>query len=126
MDVIDAEGHSVMRSWTLEQATSPPARSLPVHPAQLYSSLDAFLLTFFLLAWYPFRRHEGEVTALMLTIYPIQRIFEEILRTDELTVFGTGMTISENVSILMLAAAVALWIFVLRGPRLKYAAPDAA
>ncbi len=126
MDVIDAEGHSVMRSWTLAQATSPPARSLPVHPAQLYSSLDAFLLTFFLLAWYPFRRHEGEVTALMITIYPIQRIFEEILRTDELTVFGTGMTISENVSILTLAAAVALWIFVLRGPRLKYAAPNAA
>ncbi len=126
MDVIDADGHSVVRSWTLEQAVPPPARSLPVHPAQLYSSLDAFLLTFFLLAWYPFRRHEGEVTALMLTIYPIQRIFEEILRTDELPVFGTGMTISENVSILMLAAAVALWIFVLRGPRLKYAAPASA
>lgn len=126
MDVIDADGHSVVRSWTLDQSTSPPTRSLPVHPAQLYSSLNAFLLTFFLLAWYPFRRHDGEVTALMLTIYPLQRIFEEIIRTDELTVFGTGMTISENVSILMLAAAVALWIFALRGPRLKYAAPKSA
>ena len=121
MDVIDADGHSVVRSWTLDQPTPPRRASLPVHPAQLYSSLDAFLLTFFLLAWYPFRRHDGEVTALMITIYPLQRIFEEILRTDELTVFGTGMTISENVSILTLAAAVALWIFVLRGPRLKYA-----
>lgn len=125
MDVIDADGHSVVRSWTSDQPSPPPARSLPVHPAQLYSSLNAFLLTFFLLAWYPFRRHDGEVIALMLTIYPIQRIFEEILRVDELTVFGTGMTISENVSILLLAAALALWIFVLRGPRLKYAAPSA-
>ena len=125
MDVIDADGHSVVRTWTLDQPSPPPPRSLPVHPAQLYSSLDAFLLTFFLLAWYPFRRHDGEVTALMITIYPLQRIFEEILRTDELTVFGTGMTISENVSILTLAAAVALWIFVLRSPRLKYASTPA-
>ena len=126
MEVVAGDGKSTTRTWTLDQPASAPARSLPVHPTQLYSSLDAFLLTFFLLAWYPFRRHEGEVTALMLSIYPIQRIFEESLRTDELPIFGTGMTISQNVSILTLAAAVAVWIFVLRSPRLKYASSSPA
>ena len=70
---------------------------------------------------YPLRRHDGEVTALLITIYPIMRILEERIRTDEGQIGRTGMTISQNVSILLLAAAITLWIFVLRGPKLKYA-----
>jgi hypothetical protein len=31
------------------------------------------------------------------------------------------MTISQDISVLLLAAAVTLWVFILRGPRLKYA-----
>ncbi len=62
----------------------------------------------------------------MVSIYPIQRIFEESLRTDELPIFGTGMSISQNVSILTLAAAVALWIFVLRSPKLRYSSSHTA
>jgi phosphatidylglycerol---prolipoprotein diacylglyceryl transferase len=94
---------------------------LPVHPAQLYSSIDAFLITLLLVAWTPFRRHDGEVAALMITIYPIVRIFEEAIRTDEPKRFITNITISQNISILILAVAVAVWIYVLRQPRLKYA-----
>ena len=33
----------------------------------------------------------------------------------------TGMTVSQNVSVLLLALAITMWIFILRGPRLKYA-----
>ncbi len=73
-----------------------------------------------MLAWYPFRRHEGEVTALMISIYPFIRILEESIRTDEPLIGRTGMTISQNASLLLLAAAITLWIFVLRSPRLKY------
>ncbi len=104
---------------------SPPIvaeRSLPVHPAQLYSSIGAFLITFVLLAWYPFRRHNGEIVALMMTIYSITRFLEEIIRIDETSVFGTGLSISQNVSLLVLAGSVALWIYILRQPRLQYEA----
>jgi hypothetical protein len=46
---------------------------------------------------------------------------EEIIRVDEMPQFGTGMSISQNISILMLAATVVLWVIVVRQPRLKYA-----
>lgn len=99
----------------------PPApRSLPVHPAQLYSSIGAFLITLVLIAWYPFRRHNGELVALMMTIYPIVRILEEAIRIDEGASLGTSLSISQNVSLLILAGAVAVWVFVLRQPRLQY------
>lgn len=119
-DVVTADGKPAKRIWTLSSQARLP-RSLPVHPAQLYSSIDAFLITLLLLAWYPFRRRDGEVTALMLTIYPITRFLEEIIRVDEMPQFGTGMSISQNISILMLAATVVLWVIVVRQPRLKYA-----
>ena len=99
---------------------------MPVHPTQLYSAIGALLLTLFLLAWYPFRRHEGEVTALMISIYPFMRIMEESIRTDEPLIGRTGMTISQNVSVLMIVAAITLWIFVLRSPKRRYASPQTA
>jgi len=114
-------GKSATRTWTLSSAAPIPARSLPVHPTQLYSAIGAGLLTLFLLSWHPLRRHEGEVTALMITIYPIMRILEEIIRNDE-PLNWTRMTISQDISVLLLAAAVTLWVFILRGPLLKYAA----
>ncbi len=119
--VLDSAGRSATRTWTLASAAPVPEWSLPVHPTQLYSAIGAGLLTLFLLAWYPLRRHEGEVTALMLTIYPVMRILEEIIRHDE-PLNWTRMTISQDISVLLLAAAVTLWIFILRGPHLRYAA----
>jgi prolipoprotein diacylglyceryltransferase len=119
---ISVAGQPAAHTWTFTAAGPPitPPRSLPVHPTQLYSALGALLLTLFLLAWSPFRRHAGEVTALMITIYPLMRILEESIRTDEPLIGRTGMTISQNVSVLLIVAAITLWIFVLRSPRLKY------
>ena len=48
-------------------------RSLPVHPTQIYSAVQAALLAWLLWSFYPFRRRDGEVIALMLVIYPIAR-----------------------------------------------------
>ncbi|MCC7083892.1 MAG: prolipoprotein diacylglyceryl transferase [Pirellulales bacterium] len=96
-------------------------RSLPVHPTQLYSSIDALLITSVLLAWSPFRRHHGELVAMMMTVYPIARILEEAIRIDEPKRFFTQLTISQNISLLLLAGAVAVWIYVLHQPRLQYA-----
>jgi phosphatidylglycerol:prolipoprotein diacylglycerol transferase len=94
-----------------------PEHSLAIHPAQIYAAIDAALLCLLLLAYYPFRRHDGEVFALMVTIHPISRFVQEIIRTDESGVFGTGLSISQNISLLMLLGAVGLWYHLSNRPR---------
>jgi phosphatidylglycerol:prolipoprotein diacylglycerol transferase len=121
----DAARQNIARTWKLSASQPVPARSLPVHPTQLYSAIGALLITLLLLAWYPFRRHDGELLALAITIYPIIRILEEVIRNDEPLIGRTGMTVSQNISVLLLAAAVALWIFILRGPKLEFTATPA-
>jgi phosphatidylglycerol:prolipoprotein diacylglycerol transferase len=93
-------------------AITIPARSLPVHPTQLYSAIDGALLGWLLWTFYPFRRHDGEAIALLLTIHPITRFLLEVIRIDEPAVFGTGMTISQNVSLILLACGIGLWWYL--------------
>ena len=98
-------------------AITPPARSRPVHPAQIYSAIDAGLLGWLAWAFYPFRRRDGEVIALLLTIHPITRFLLEIIRIDEPAVFGTGMSISQNISVAIFVFAMGLWWYLSRQPR---------
>jgi phosphatidylglycerol---prolipoprotein diacylglyceryl transferase len=118
-------------------ATGEAPLNLPVHPAQLYASIDALLLALFLLAYYPYRRHDGEVVALMLTIHPVTRYLLEVIRIDEADfikfpaswapALGTGLSISQTISILLLVVAAGLWAYLLRQPkRLSFYAPSAA
>ena len=55
-------------------AVCPRPAATPVHPTQIYSSIDALLICLLLLAYDPFRRRDGELSALMLTVYPIDAI----------------------------------------------------
>lgn len=91
-------------------------RSLPVHPTQVYSTLGAFLLAGLTWAWYPYRRYDGEVLALGMLAYPINRFLVEFLRGDEMGQFGTMLTISQWVSIGLFATGLLLYIgVILRG-----------
>ncbi|MEX1040319.1 MAG: prolipoprotein diacylglyceryl transferase family protein [Pirellulaceae bacterium] len=93
-----------------------PERSLPVHPSQLYASLNALILMLLALAYYPFRKRDGEVIALVLASYSATRFLMEMIRSDEYAIGGTGLTISQNVSLVVFGLAVALWFYVrLRG-----------
>jgi phosphatidylglycerol:prolipoprotein diacylglycerol transferase len=94
-----------------------PARSLPVHPTQIYSAIDAFLLFLVLWFYYPFRRHDGEVVALMLGLHAISRFVLELIRTDEGEVLGTPFSISQLVGFLFLVIAIGLFAFIERGPK---------
>jgi len=89
-----------------------PQQSLGVHPTQVYSSANGLILCLMVLAYYPFRKHDGEVIALTLGLYSITRFLLEVIRTDEYAIGGTGLTISQNVSIVILISAVALWFAV--------------
>ena len=93
-----------------------PDRSRTIHPTQIYSSISAFLLSLVLLAYMPFRCRDGEVFGLMITIYPVIRILLEIIRTDEIAQFGTGLSISQLVSLLILAGVSIYWVIVFRQP----------
>ncbi len=104
-------------SMTVQAINPPPQRSLPVQPSQPLSSIDALLLCLLLLAYDPFHRRDGELFALMISIYPITRFLIEGLRSDEATKFGTAMSIGQCVSLLALVCAVALWQYILRQPK---------
>jgi phosphatidylglycerol:prolipoprotein diacylglycerol transferase len=95
--------------------------SLAVHPAQLYSALDGLLLTLLLLAFDPLKRRDGETFALLLSVHAVSRFLLEIVRIDEPSVFGTGLSISQNISIGMLAAGIGLFVYLERheAPRRK-------
>ncbi len=94
-----------------------PQRSRPVHPTQIYSSINAGLLFLLLWSFYPLRHRDGEVFALMLSLYPIARILLEIIRTDEPGQLGTALTISQMVSLVLLAVGILLWGYLFRHPR---------
>lgn len=91
-------------------------RSLPVHPTQIYSTINAALTAWLLWSWFPHRRRDGEVALLMFTLYPVSRFLLEMIRTDEASIFGTGLSISQNVSLIVLFLAVAGWVWLLRTP----------
>jgi len=83
-------------------------RSLPVHPAQIYASLNGLLLAILLNEIFYRRKRHGMVFALMLMLYPAARIMEEIIRIDN-PHDTAGLTISQFVSVLLLLVGVSLF-----------------
>jgi phosphatidylglycerol:prolipoprotein diacylglycerol transferase len=94
----------------------PPPWSLPVHPAQLYAAFDAALLAAVAIAFTPLARRTGEVFALVLTVHPLARLLLEAIRVDEPPALGTPLSISQLVSLVLLALAAALWWWLARQP----------
>jgi phosphatidylglycerol:prolipoprotein diacylglycerol transferase len=89
-----------------------PHASLKIHPTQIYSSIDAALIFCFLWFYFPFRRHDGQVFALLLIIYPIARMFEEFIRNDEAGWFETQFTPAQWVSLFIFLFGLGLYVFV--------------
>jgi prolipoprotein diacylglyceryltransferase len=87
-----------------------------VHPAQLYAALDAALLAALAIAFTPVARRRGAVFALVLTLHPISRMLLEAIRIDEPPALGTVLSISQLVSLVLLALAAALWWWIARQP----------
>ena len=95
-----------------------PDQSLPVHPTQLYSSLNAFMLFAVLWLLFPLRTWDGVIFGVVLTVYPATRFLLEIIRSDESGHFGTALTISQILSLLTLVLMLAYWPYILQQPRL--------
>lgn len=102
--------------FTLQASPLPP-RTEPIHPTQIYSAITAGLMCLFLLAVEPFLPGKGALAAMWVTVYPPARFLLEIIRTDEGSFAGTGLTISQNVSLAMGLVAACFWIYLWRRNR---------
>ncbi|MHB8902997.1 MAG: prolipoprotein diacylglyceryl transferase family protein, partial [Thermoguttaceae bacterium] len=85
---------------------------IPIHPTQIYSTINALILCLLLIAIAPFRTRDGQVFALFLTAYPATRFLLEIIRSDEGAIWGTGLTISQNLSLGALGLAAIFWVVI--------------
>ena len=73
-------------------------RSLGVNPTQPYETISMALLMFFLLSYYPYKRHDGELLVFLMIGYSVHRYLNEMLRSDiDPGIFG--LTLSQNISI---------------------------
>ncbi len=106
----------------IEQGILPPIAefSLPVHPTQLYAAFAGAIILAILCAYYPHRRRDGEVMALLMILYPLTRWPIESLRGDELAIFA-GMTLSQNISVVLLGLGLVFWAQLLSRPSQRHA-----
>lgn len=102
---------AVDRKGTIVDLPSFTPRTLGLHPTQLYETISAALLVFLLLSYTPFRRHNGQVFVMMLIGYAVHRIINETLRDDTENV-AFGMTLSMNISILMIFGAIVMEVYL--------------
>jgi len=72
-----------------------------VHPTQLYSSINALLLSGVLAGLFYIRKRHGLVIVTLFLLYPIPRTLLEMIRVDNPHDVGGLLTISQFVSLIM-------------------------
>ena len=91
-------------------ATLAP-RTLGLHPTQLYETVSMFLLFLLLTAYYPLRRHDGQVMALMMVCYGAHRYVNELLRAD-----ARPGPFESYTSVILIAAGLAMFVWLQTRP----------
>lgn len=102
-----------------------PGRALPVRAAQLWSSLSAAVMAGLLLVVSRWRWRPGVLMFAGFAGYAVVRFVLEIVRVDEAGRFGTELSISQWVSILVFFVSVAFVVrLASRGDRQHPASPS--
>jgi len=99
---------TVERKGEIKELPAFTPWTLHLHPTQIYESISMLLMFLLLTAYYPLRRRDGEVMILFMIGYSIHRFLNEMLRNDTDPIGFTGMTLSQNGSILFLVVALIL------------------
>lgn len=86
--------NQLYRFWPNELLT----RSLPVHPSQIYASINALLLCVLVWLIQPIPKHDGIAFLVAILLYSISRFLLEWIRSDEAGQLGTSFTISQIIS----------------------------
>ena len=94
-------------------------RYLQVHPTFLYESVLNFAYMIALLIYRPRKRFDGEIVLLYFLGYGIIRFIIEGLRTDQMTLGGTGIPLNQVTAVLFIVVSLILLIMGYRQPRIK-------
>jgi prolipoprotein diacylglyceryltransferase len=85
-------------------------RTLGLIPTQLYETISMTLIFAVLIFLYPLRRYDGQVMVTLMLCYAVHRFFNEMLRHDTPKYF-LGLTISQEISILIFSAGVLMGLY---------------
>ncbi len=85
-------------------------RTVTFFPTQLYETVSMVLLILLMLAFQPFRRHDGQVMVLLMLGYACHRFLNEAIRIEP--TYSFGLTLSQWISIGIVAAAVLLEVYL--------------
>ena len=84
---------------------------IQVHPTLLYESLWNLGLLMFMLWYRKRKKFDGEMLWIYLVGYGLGRFWIEGLRTDQLILFGTGIAVSQGLSLILVLASVGVLIY---------------
>lgn len=95
-----------------------PERALPVRAAQPISSISGLTLCLLLCTASLWIRRTGALMFLGFASYAVLRFGLEIVRVDEAGQFNTSLSISQWVSVVVLACSIAglIWVYFFRAP----------
>jgi hypothetical protein len=85
-------------------------RTVPFYPTQLYEFVSMALLVALLVAFQPFRRHDGQVMVLWMLGYAVHRFFNEAIRIEP--TYALGLTLSQWISVGIFSAGVLLEVYL--------------
>lgn len=107
-------GHAPVTWADLRQLASTQ-HSYWVQPTQLYDAIALTLLFFVLSTIFYRQRHPGMVVAWGMILYPLDRILQEMIRSDN-PHDTFGLTISQFISLAVLVLGVVLAIVLVKKP----------
>lgn len=84
---------------------------IQVHPTFLYESLWNLGVLMFMLWYRKRKKFDGEMLLIYLAGYGLGRFWIEGLRTDQLILFGTGIAVSQGLSLILVLASVGVLIY---------------
>lgn len=108
----DASLHLIVSREGREIPIDFTPRTVTLFPTQIYETVSMLLLTFLLVAFQPFRRHDGQVMVLLMLGYAAHRFLNEAIRIEP--TYALGLTLSQWISVFIFLAGVGLEIFLRR------------
>lgn len=121
------QGSVPFLSLVQEGIIPPDALTTPwLQPTQIYSAVDGFLIALVTSLYFPYRRRNGEVFGVGLTIYAVTRFLIEFLRGDEPGQLGTMLTISQLISLGMFLTGISILLDRARRPAFRQIAMPTA
>jgi phosphatidylglycerol---prolipoprotein diacylglyceryl transferase len=96
--VVERDGQRVPIAFT--------PRTVTFFPTQVYETISMVLVAILLIAFQPFRRHDGQVIVVLMLCYAVHRFLNEAIRTEP--TYGFGLTLSQWISIGIFLAAIGL------------------